>query len=462
MPHMALVAGSLASCSSYIHRVRGDLHAARDEAELALSLYERYGYSKMVWRCRVQLAEVLVELGLYEEARAVLPPVSMRTELQDIVYDVAAHVRTRIANDEVEQALELAREIDENMDGLGPYREPVAVAVEALLAGGQLDEARRLAERATTGPGETGAAFINEAKGRVRVAAGEPSEATAPLRAAIADADAAGYPLIALRAEVVLARALAGDGDLAGAESELYGVVAEAAGRDARLIVDEARAAAEVLGIELPEVAEAPADRRAEPEVLPAGERLVTSLFADIRGYTDLTAADAPAEIAERLAAIYRFARTTVERHGGIVDKFAGDAVMATFNVSGTSVDHAAEALESALTLRDKAELMDLPVGIGIATGAAILGRGAGPDNVAVTGVATNLAARLQGAAAAGEILLSAEAHRRARPWLEERGLELEREELELKGFDAPQVAYRLAAPYSSAPLTEASSALRR
>jgi class 3 adenylate cyclase len=462
MPHMALVAGSKASCSSYVRKVRGDLHGARADAELALSLYERFGYSKMVWRCRVQLAEVLVELGVYGEARAVLPPVSARTELQDIVYDAAAQVRTRLANAELSGALELAREIAGAADSLGPYREPVPIAVEALLAAGELDEARRLAGRATPGPGETGAAFTSEAKGRVLVAAGEPSQATAPLRAAIADSESAGYPLLALRAEVVLARALAGDGDFAGAESELAGVVAEAAERDARLIVDEARAAADDLGIELPEVAEAASGRRAEAEIMPAGERLVTSLFADVRGYTDLTAADAPAEVAERLAAIYRFARTTVERHGGIVDKFAGDAVMATFNVSGTSVDHVAEALESALTLRDKAELMDLPVGIGIATGAAILGRGAGPDNVAVTGVATNLAARLQAAAEAGEILLSAEAYRRAGPWLAERSLELEPEELTLKGFDAPQLAYRVPAPYSSAPLTEASSALRR
>ncbi|MQA74174.1 MAG: hypothetical protein GEU88_07530, partial [Solirubrobacterales bacterium] len=155
----------------------------------------------------------------------------------------------------------------------------------------------------------------------------------------------------------------------------------------------------------------------------------------------------APAEIAERMAALYRFARSTVERHGGVIDKFAGDAVMASFNVSGTSVSHAVDALETALTLRDKAALMDLPLGIGIATGAAILGRGASDANMAVTGVATNLAARLQAAAGAGEILLSDETQRRVEPWLGERGLEWERQELTLKGFDEPQVGHRLPAP---------------
>jgi adenylate cyclase len=182
---------------------------------------------------------------------------------------------------------------------------------------------------------------------------------------------------------------------------------------------------------------------------VPAGERLVTSLFADVRGYTGLTAAEAPADAAERMAAFYRFARSAIERRGGVVDKFAGDAVMATFNVSGRSVDHAVDALESALTMRDKAALMDLPLGIGIATGAAILGRGASDDNLAVRGVATNLAARLQTAAEAGEILLSDEAHRRVDGWLRERGGGPEREELELKGFDQPQGGYRLPAPSS-------------
>jgi class 3 adenylate cyclase len=444
MPHSALVAGSQASCRSYVERVRGDLHAARDDAELALSLYERYDYTKMGWRCRVQLAEVLVELGRYDEAHAVLPPVSMRTELQDIVYDAAAQIRTKLANAELAEAVELAREIANARDTLGPYREPIAIAVEALIAAGELDEARELAERGTAGPGDTGAAFIHEAQGRVLVAVGDHERAVADLRAAVADAETAGYPLIALRARVVLARALDGAGDVESAAAELRSVLTDAAGRDAGLISDEARAAAVALAIEVPEAAEAPPERRAGPQILPTGERLVTSLFADVRGYTDLTAAGAPAEIAERIAGLYRFAKRTVERRGGIVDKFAGDAVMASFNVSGLSVDHVVDAVEAALTLRDKAALMELPVGVGIATGAAILGRGAGSDNLAVTGVATNLAARLQAAADAGEILVSEDAHRRLEPWLAEAGIRLDAEELALKGFDAPQRAYRI------------------
>ena len=147
------------------------------------------------------------------------------------------------------------------------------------------------------------------------------------------------------------------------------------------------------------------------------------------------------------MTSLYRFARTEVERHFGIVDKFAGDAVMATFNVSGSRIDHCVQALQAALALRDKAALLDLQLGIGIAVGPAVLGPGASDANVAVRGVVTNLAARLQAAAEGGEILLSDEAFRRVEDWLSERGMAARCEQVELKGFEGAQAAYRIAAP---------------
>jgi adenylate cyclase len=135
-----------------------------------------------------------------------------------------------------------------------------------------------------------------------------------------------------------------------------------------------------------------------------------------------------------------------VERRQGIVDKFAGDAVMATFNVSGMSTVHPIDALEAALALRDRAAMIELPLGIGISVGPGVVGRAAGDDNIAVTGEATNLAARLQAEAGPGEILLSAEAHRRVADWLLDHGLEAGEEELELKGFADPQIVHRIPA----------------
>ena len=233
----------------------------------------------------------------------------------------------------------------------------------------------------------------------------------------------------------------AGDPD-AGREL-LAACIREAHEAGAVRIRTAAQALAARFDLDVPAVADD--EPQAEPDVMRAGERLVTSMFADVRGYTPLTAATAPEELADRITTLHRWATTEVGRRYGIVDKFAGDAVMATFNAAGARVDHAVLALEAALAIRDKAALMDLPVGIGIAVGPAVVTRSVGDANVSVLGEATNLAARLESAAAGGEILLSDEAFRRVGAWLADRGLAVEREELELKGFSGPQPAYRLA-----------------
>jgi class 3 adenylate cyclase/tetratricopeptide (TPR) repeat protein len=449
LPAWPLLNGAIASASVYVHLARGKLEAAREQAELAIDLHDRLGYRKMGWRGRVHLAEVLMEMGRYNEAAAVLPPTSERTELQDIVYDAPAQIRVRLARGEIDDALELAREIRDRAVELAVHRDPLAVAVEAFIAGRELESAEEVLERTRAHPADVASSFLDEMQGRIHLGRGEGAHAVRSLRSTIEAAQREGYVLVELRMRALLGEALGLDGERDAAEQELSEVIAEASQLGAGRITDEARGAAERIGLELGDVVSEPVARPAEPELVPAGERLVTSLFADVRGYADLVAADAPAEVAGRMAAFYRFARSAVERRGGVVDKFAGDAVMATFNVSGRSVDHVVDAVESALTLRDKAALTELPLGIGIATGAAILGRGASEENLAVRGVATNLAARLQDAAGPGEILLSDEAHRRVDAWLRERGAEPEREELSLKGFDDPQGAYRLPAPSS-------------
>src|SRR4029077_5688905 len=118
--------------------------------------------------------------------------------------------------------------------------------------------------------------------------------------------------------------------------------------------------------------------------------------------------------------------------------------VMATFNASGARLDHTEQALEAALALSGKAALLDLGVGIGIAVGPAVVGRTVAGGNGSLPGPPTNLAARLQASADAGEIVLSEEAHRRVASWLEERGLEAVPQTLELKGYDGPQPAFRI------------------
>jgi adenylate cyclase len=175
-----------------------------------------------------------------------------------------------------------------------------------------------------------------------------------------------------------------------------------------------------------------------------AGERLVTVLFADIRGFTTMTEQRAPADMAERVAAFQRWAILGVERHHGVVDKFAGDALMATFNVSGVHLDHTQHALDVAVGLIHNTATVGLSLGVGIAVGPAIVGQLARGANVTVLGRATNLASRLQAEAKPGEILLSDEAFGRVQHALPDEVVLVDECHLHLKGFDSPVRAFRL------------------
>jgi adenylate cyclase len=134
-----------------------------------------------------------------------------------------------------------------------------------------------------------------------------------------------------------------------------------------------------------------------------------------------------------------------------VVDKFAGDALMATFNVTGATVDHCLHALQATIALRDKAALLDLPLGIGLAVGPAVVGHLADGANLSVLGEATNMASRLQATAGADEVLLTEDAFRRVHPWLEDHGLKIARELVSLKGLREPVPVYVLRRPKAGA-----------
>jgi class 3 adenylate cyclase len=266
------------------------------------------------------------------------------------------------------------------------------------------------------------------------------------LTAVAHEAAARGFRLVEWRARSLAGEALERSGRHTDAERELTTVARDAGAAGAALIRDFALAAGQRLGVAISDVTDLPNGTipATEPAIAGGGERLITSMFADVRGYTAMTSVSPPAEMVERMTTLYRWAAAEVRRHHGFVDKFAGDAVMATFNATGKRLDHAQDALEAALALSGKAALLDLGLGIGISVGPAVVGPALADGNVAVLGSTTNLAARLQTAAAAGEIVLSDEAHRRVADWLAGHGLKALPEALELKGFDGPQPAWRL------------------
>jgi class 3 adenylate cyclase len=433
-------------CRCYVATARGDLGEALTSGEAAARRHERLGFAKMEWRARIHMAQILAELGRGEPAEETLPSLSTRTELQDITYDAAARIRVAQSLGRPEDALEIAEEIVEKAEGLATFRETLALAAEVLAAAGREDEVERLAAAARAHPTDAGATHLDQIEGLLALMRGEHESAAASFDLHVDASADAGYPLVNLRARTLRARAWAAGDRSEDAAAEVRAVVDEADRINARLIARGVREAADELGVELPAAPEEPPAEAAPAPVLPQGERLVTSLFADVRDYSELGASLAPGVLAERVAMLYRLARVAVERRQGIVDKFAGDAVMATFNVSGTSTAHTVDALEAAIALRDRAQMIELPLGIGISVGPGVVGRGVSDDNIAVTGEATNLAARLQAQAGPGEILLSAEAHRRVADWLADRAVVAEREELTPKGFDV-QTVYRILAP---------------
>jgi len=437
-PGPEVITNMLEIARSWGLRARGDLLGALDIIERVELTSPPTTSEKVRWRRRLELAEVLLELGRFDDAAAQIPPLSERAEMQDIAYDAAPQIRLRLATGRVAEAVEIAREIAENATRFAPYWDAVAVAAEAFVAAGLLDEAQAMLRSARSHETDVGVPFLDEGEGRVLLAQGEVAKARKLLIAVAEVAAAREFRLVEWRARTLAAEA-------SGSQEEFAAVITEADAAKAVLIRDAARNTAKRLGLDVPEPAEpSAAQDGAEPELAQSGERLVTMLFADVRGYTALSATTAPADLAERIGTLHRWAAAEVGRQHGFVDKFAGDAVMATFNATGTRIDHAQEALEAALALSGKAALLDLGVGIGIAVGPAVVGRTVAGGNVSVLGPTTNLAARLQAAAEAGEIVLSEEAHRRVAQWLEERGLEAVPQTLELKGFDDPQPAFRL------------------
>jgi class 3 adenylate cyclase len=131
-------------------------------------------------------------------------------------------------------------------------------------------------------------------------------------------------------------------------------------------------------------------------------------LFADLVGSTELAGSQDPERTRLLLDRFYDAMAAEIERAGGTVEKFVGDAVMAAFGAPAALEDHAERALHTALAMqRQLREVFGdrLALRIGVNTGEVVLGRSREGSSF-VTGDAVNVAARLEQAAAPGEILV--------------------------------------------------------
>ena len=172
--------------------------------------------------------------------------------------------------------------------------------------------------------------------------------------------------------------------------------------------------------------------------------RVVTVLFADLVGFTTLSASRDLETVRDLQDRYFDRTRVIVDRYGGAIEKFIGDAVMAMWGAPIAHEDDAERAVRAALELVDmvpalgREDGVDLAVRVGVLTGAAAVNVGAEGQGM-VTGDMVNTAARLQSVAAPGTVLVGEATRIAAEPAVEF----VAAGDQELKGKTAPVPAWR-------------------
>ena len=156
--------------------------------------------------------------------------------------------------------------------------------------------------------------------------------------------------------------------------------------------------------------------------------KVVTVLFCDLVGSTARAERLDPEDVRALLSSFLERVRGDLERFGGTVEKFIGDAVMALFGAPTAHEDDPERAVRAALAIRDWAlEEADLEVRVGITTGEALITLGVGSAEGMASGDVVNTASRLQSAAPVNGILVDATTYRateRAIAYREQRPIE--------------------------------------
>lgn len=193
-----------------------------------------------------------------------------------------------------------------------------------------------------------------------------------------------------------------------------------------------------------------------DPSQIKLGGQLqrVTVMFADLQGFTTLSEHTEPQELLQLLNSYHTFMVNIVLKYGGTIDKFLGDGLMTLYNTPVEQDDHIARAVKTALHIQDELHwfTQDIPeerrtaVNFGIHTGTAIVGN-VGSENLmdfTAVGDTVNIAARLQGVADDGEILVSTEVYEATQDFVFGRS----RGQITVKGRNEPVEAYQISNTY--------------
>lgn len=157
------------------------------------------------------------------------------------------------------------------------------------------------------------------------------------------------------------------------------------------------------------------------PDMIKVGgeKKKVTIIFTDIRGFTTLSEILSPHELIGLLNSYFAKLLPIIDKNGGVLDKFIGDAMMIVFGTPLAKEDDALRAIKTGLEMRDKVIELNIQrerdgrdhitMGVGINTGTVIAGNVGSEDRMEYTvlGDAVNVAARLEGQSRTGDVIIS-------------------------------------------------------
>jgi class 3 adenylate cyclase len=187
-----------------------------------------------------------------------------------------------------------------------------------------------------------------------------------------------------------------------------------------------------------------------EAEDHPLGEerKIVTVVFVDLVGFTAQAERLDPEDVRGLLAPYHAHVRAELERRGGTVEKFIGDAVMAVYGAPAAHEDDPERAVRAALAIRDwSAEQADLQVRVAVNTGEALVKIGARPaeGEAMVAGDVVNTAARIQAAAPVNGVLVGETTYRATRDAIGYR----EAPPVQAKGKAEPVAVWEVVDPFA-------------
>ncbi|MFW6102300.1 MAG: CHASE2 domain-containing protein [Chloroflexota bacterium] len=208
-----------------------------------------------------------------------------------------------------------------------------------------------------------------------------------------------------------------------------------------------------------PQIAREIVSRADAGELQLGGEqRVVSVLFADIRGFTRISEELSPEATVEMLNTYLSAVADAIVQHDGIVNKFGGDNIMAVWNAPQSQTEHALLAVKAAWEAQQKvaelqrseSQLLPVQFGIGINTGIALAGNigSVGRTEYTVIGDSINTASRICSSTPGGEVWIGAETYNQTKDYIETDQLEPQK----LKGKSSPIMVYRVTAMRPSNP----------